>query len=239
MQLEIVADSSALSERVATEIATCAEESVAARGRCVMALSGGTEPWRAFARLATRPLPWHAIHVLQVDERIAPAGHPDRNWTHLCASLLERVPIPPAHVHAMPVQETDADSAAERYEALLHALTQPSGCLDLVHLGLGDDGHTASLVPGDPVLAITDRDVAVTGPYQGRSRMTLTLPAIARSRRIVWLVAGAGKAPALAALIAADPAIPASHVPRERAWLFTDRATYEPKTMPPATEEKG
>ena len=186
-----------------------------------MALSGGTEPWEAFRILAARDLPWDAVHVLQVDERVAPAGHPDRNFTHLRESLLDRVRL--AHAHAMPVEESDLEAAAERYAQLMRELAGSPPQLDIVHLGLGEDGHTASLAPGDPVVDVSDADVAVTGEFRGRRRMTLTLPAINRARHIVWLVVGERKAAALERLLAGHSSDPAGRVREEGAILVADQ----------------
>jgi len=169
-------------------------------------------------------MPWADVHVVQVDERVAPAGDPDRNLTHLRESLLARCPLPPEQVHAMPVEAADLEAASERYALMLRQIAGSPAVLDLAHLGLGADGHTASLVPGDPVLDVTDADVAITGPYQGRRRMTLTFPIINRSLRVLWLVTGGEKAGMLARLRDGDPSIPASRVRQDRALILADRA---------------
>jgi 6-phosphogluconolactonase len=174
--------------------------------------------------LADQQVPWQNVHLVQVDERVAPAGDPDRNLTHLRASLLDHAPVRPDQIHAMPVEASDLDRAAEQYAAALQSLAGSPPVLDLVHLGLGPDGHTASLVPGDPVLDVGDADVAVTRPYQGRRRMTLTFPIINRSRRVLWLVTGGEKAITLARLRGGDPSIPASRVRKEHALVLADRA---------------
>jgi 6-phosphogluconolactonase len=225
MQVEIVASSERLAQRTAEVLAAQIRDCIERRGRCLMAVSGGTEPWRAFRCLAQLAVPWHALHVLQVDERAAPAGHPDRNWTHLQESLLRGVPVAPDHCHPMPVEETPLEEAAARYAARLQAIAGSPAVLDLVHLGLGDDGHTASLLPGDPVLDVTDADVGVTAEYRGWRRMTLTFPAIDRARSILWLVGGHGKASALERLIAGDAAIPAGRIRRDHALLLADRVS--------------
>jgi len=189
-----------------------------------MAVSGGHTPWVTLRALGAEDVPWPDVHVVQVDERVAPAGHPDRNLTHLRESLLDHAPLRPDQVHAMPVEAADLDRAAEQYAQTLREVAGSPPVLDLVHLGLGPDGHTASLVPGDPVLDVANADVAVTGPYQGRRRMTLTFPIINRSRRVLWLVTGAEKAGMLVRLRDGDPSIPASHVRRDPALVLADRA---------------
>ena len=167
--------------------------------------------------------PGEVVHVFQVDERVAPPGHEDRNLTGLQAALLDRVPIPPGNVHPMAVEEPDLDGAAAAYGEALRAVAGPGGGFDVVQLGLGDDGHTASWPPGDPVVDATT-DVAVVGPFNGRLRMTLTPPAVNRSGWILWLIAGAAKAPAVARLQAGDPALPASRVRRSGVTLLADAA---------------
>ncbi len=225
MKAEVLPRADQLAERAAEALAARIREGVAQRGRFVLAVSGGTEPWAAFRRLAMLDVPWHALHLVQVDERVAPAGDPQRNWTHLEANLLRRVPIPPGQAHPMPVEDERLDAAAVRYAGLLASIAGSPPLLDLVHLGLGDDGHTASLLPGDPVLEETRADVAVTGSYRGFRRMTLTYPIIERAREILWLVAGEGKAQALQALLAGDARVPAGRVRQDNAWVLTDRHT--------------
>jgi 6-phosphogluconolactonase len=223
MQIEVQADADTVARRAASIIAAEARTAVAARGRFVLAISGGHTPWVMLRALADEDVPWPGVHLFQVDERVAPLGHPDRNLTHVRESLLERVALPSDHVHAMPVEADDLQSAAARYAQSLQQIGGTPAVLDLVHLGLGPDGHTASLVPGDPVLDVVDRDVAATGVYQGRRRMTLTYPIIDRSRRILWLVTGAEKAPMLVRLRAGDPSIPAGRVEREQALVLADQ----------------
>jgi 6-phosphogluconolactonase len=210
--------------RAAERIAQVAREAVAERGRCALAISGGTTPWLAFRALAGKDVPWDRVHLFQVDERVTPSGDPERNYLHLKEALIERIPIPAANVHPMPVEEEDLDAGGRRYDADLRGIAGTPPVLDLVQLGLGEDGHTASLFPGDPALQLLDADVAVSGLYKGRKRMTLTLPAIDRARCILWLVTGAGKAAALARLLAGDRSIPAGCVRSDRAVLLADRA---------------
>jgi 6-phosphogluconolactonase len=223
IQVEILPDGGALAERAADLVAAELGTAVAARGRASLAVSGGSTPLAFLTALAERALPWEAVHVFQVDERVAPPGHRDRNLTGLEAALLDRVPIPPGNVHPMPVEEPDVEAAAAAYADEIRNVTGPDGSLDVVHLGLGDDGHAASWPPGDPVVDATD-DVAVVGPFNGRLRVTLTPPAVNRAGRIVWLIAGADKAPVLARLLAGDPALPCSRVRRNNATLLADAA---------------
>lgn len=224
MTIDVLDDAGAAARKAASVVAADARLAVAARGRFVVALSGGRTPWLMLRALANLDVPWEGVHVLQVDERVAPAGDPDRNLTHLRDSLLFHTPLSPDQVHAMPVDSPDLEAAAAAYAATLRVLAGTPPVLDLVHLGLGADGHTASLVPSDPVLAITAADVALAGPYQGRRRMTLTYPPINRARRILWLVTGADKAAVLARLRSGDPAIPAGRVLQDCALVIADRA---------------
>jgi 6-phosphogluconolactonase len=181
-----------------------------------MALSGGRTPWTILDNLARLDdLAWRQVQIYQVDERLAPAGDPDRNLTHVEAHLASQVPVV---VHPLPVDDRDPEVAAEHYSRILPAR------FDLIHLGLGVDGHTASLIPGDPVLAVADHDVALTGEYQGRRRMTLTYPVLNKARGIIWIVTGSAKAAALQKLIDGDPSIPASAVARKNALVLTDLA---------------
>ena len=223
MKYEIFADDSAVATAAAKLIAAEARAAVAARGRFLMAVSGGKTPWAMLKDLATEDVPWANVHIFQVDERLAPDGDPDRNLTHLHASLLGHAPIPTENIHAMPVTATDPEQGVRGYADTLARWSGQPSVLDLIHLGLGADGHTASLVPDDPVLDCNDRDVALTGVYQNRRRMTLTFPIINRSRRILWLATGAGKIPMVTRLLAVDPTIPAGRVSQDHAILFTDK----------------
>ncbi len=169
-----------------------------------------------FERLGELEVDWDRVDLFQVDERIAPDGDDDRNMTHIRDSLPEAAL---ARLRPMPVTDEDLEAAATRYAG---ELPKP---LDLVHLGIGPDGHTASLVPGDPVLEVTDRLVALTGgEYQARRRMTLTYPALAEARSVFWLIAGEDKRDALAKLLAGDPSIPAGRVEAAAARVLADRA---------------
>jgi len=227
MKMKILADPDAVARDGAAIIAAEARSAVAERGRFVLAVSGGRTPWRMLRALAGQDVPWDRLHVVQVDERVAPAGHPDRNLTHIRESLLEYTPLRPEQIHAMPVEERDLAAAATRYALTLRKIAGSPPVLDLVHLGLGPDGHTASLLPGDPVLEVTDADVALTGAYQGRRRMTLTYPILNRARRVLWLVTGSEKVGMLARLRDGDVSIPAGRVRRDQALVVADRAAAE------------
>jgi 6-phosphogluconolactonase len=224
MKVEVLPDADAVARQGAAVIAAEARAAVAARGRFNVAVSGGQTPWQMLRALANEDVPWEGIHVFQVDERVAPPGDPDRNLTHLRESLLAHAPLRPEQLHAMPVEDADLSAAAARYAATLQEFAGAPPVLDLAHLGLGPDGHTASLVPGDPALDVTDADVALTGVYQGRRRMTLTYPILNRSRRILWLVTGGSKAGMLTRLLGADPTIPAGRIRQEQALVLADRA---------------
>ncbi len=224
MEIEILDDPEAVAKRAAAVIADEARNAIAARGRFLMAVSGGRTPWIMLRELAGEQLPWDKIHIFQVDERIAPAGDPDRNLTHLRESLLEHASLPERNLHPMPVEEADLELGAAHYAQMLSQIAGNPPVLDLVHLGMGPDGHTASLIPADPVLNVADRDVATTGVYQGRRRMTLTYPILNRARRILWLITGADKEPMLKRMLAGDTSIPSGRIRQEQALVLADKA---------------
>lgn len=224
MLIRIYNDAESVAQEAAKLIAKEAREAVVTRGKFVMAVSGGKTPWIMLRDLAQEDVPWKGVHVVQVDERVAPAGDPDRNLTHLRQSLLEQAPLRPDQIYAMPVESDDLEAACARYAHVLETLAGSPPVLDLVHLGLGPDGHTASLVPGDPVLDVKDADIALTGIYQKRRRMTLTYPVINRSRRVLWLVTGSEKTGMLTRLQAGDVSIPAGRVSSDHAVVLADRA---------------
>ena len=222
MIIEILADAEAVAKTAAKLIAAEARSAVAERGRFVMAVSGGKTPWQMLRALANEEVPWAKVHIVQVDERIAPAGDPDRNLTHLRDSLLSHAPLPEQQIYAMPVEENDLVAAAASYAQTLRQIAGTPPVLDLVHLGLGADGHTASLVPGDAVCDVIDRDVALTGVYQKRRRMTLTYPVINRARKILWVATGAEKVAMLGRLRRGDVSIPAGRIQSAAAVLLAD-----------------
>ena len=224
MNVEILIDADAVARKAAEIIAAEARATVAERGRFIMAVSGGHTPWKMLRALANEKVPWEGVRVVQVDERVAPAGYPDRNLSHLRESLLEHAPLRPEQILAMPVEWPDLDAAAKGYAETLQKIAGSPPVLDLAHLGLGPDGHTASLVPGDPVLNVADADVALTGVYQGRRRMTLTYPMLNRSRRVLWLVTGNDKVDALARLREGDTSIPGGRIQQDQALVLADSA---------------
>jgi 6-phosphogluconolactonase len=228
LKIEVLADAGSVARRAAGFIAEEARAAVQARGRFTLAVSGGHTPWQMLRELADLQMPWSAVHLYQVDERVAPAGDADRNLTHIRESLLGKVKLPPGHLHPMPVEDEDLAAAAARYAHELATVAGTPPVMDLVHLGLGPDGHTASLVPGDPVLQVTNAEVGLAGPYQGRLRMTLTYPALDRARRILFVVTGKEKAEVLERLCTGDRSIPAGRVNQARALVMVDRAAAGP-----------
>jgi 6-phosphogluconolactonase len=224
MKLEVFDDADSVARKAAEAIASDARAVIADRGRYALAVSGGHTPWIMLRALASEDLAWASVHIFQVDERVAPDGDPDRNLTHLRESLLQHAPIRPEQIHAMPVERADLNQAAAEYALNLQEIAGSPPVLDLVHLGLGPDGHTASLVPEDQVLKITDADVGITGVYQGRQRMTLTYPALNRARRILWVVTGSEKIQPLQRLLNGDDSIPAGKIRREQSLVLADRA---------------
>lgn len=225
MDIEILADSESVAQRASSIIADAAWEAVIARGLFVMAVSGGHTPWLMLRALTTGPMvPWPAVHIVQVDERVAPAGHTDRNLTHIYESLVDSQRLRPDQISAMPVESADLETAAAEYARTLQEIAGSPPLFDLVHLGLGPDGHTASLVPGDPALDVARADVALSGPYQGRRRMTLTYPILNRARRVLWVVTGDEKAGMVNRLLEGDRSIPAGRIRSDRALLLADCA---------------
>jgi 6-phosphogluconolactonase len=216
-RLEVLEDADAVHRRGAEVIAGSARADISERDHFALAVSGGRDPWPMFSQLEDHELDWTKIEIFQVDERVAPAGSDERNLTHLVESLSIGAQ---GSIRPMPVTEDDLEAAAERYAASL------PDALDLAHMGLGPDGHCASLVPGDPVLEVRDKRVAVTaGEYQGVHRMTLTYPELHRTRRLLWVVTGDQKVDALQKLLARDPSIPAGRVdPGGDSLILADRA---------------
>jgi 6-phosphogluconolactonase len=210
-----------LAEVVADHLADAVAAAIAAKGRATLALSGGGTPVPAFELLGRdRRVDWSVVDVVQVDERVAPDGDPDRNLIAIRRALVESGSLPEDRLHPMDVTADDLDRAARDYGVLLAELTGPGGGIDVAQLGIGADGHTASLVPGDPVLAVDDRPVALSGPYEGHLRMTLTAPVLSAVQQVVWMVAGSDPRDALGALLAGEASVPATLVraPEQVCW---------------------
>src|SRR3954453_6426971 len=224
MRVEVLADADAVARRAAETIVEQARAAIEARGRFTVAISGGRTPWAMLRVLSSLDVPWAQVHLFQVDERIAPDGHTDRNLTQVRSTLLEQPEARLVQIHAMPVESSDLDGAAAEYARTLARVAGTPPVLDLVHLGLGADGHTASLVPEDPALDVVEADVAVTGSYQGRRRMTLTYPAIDRARSVLWLITGADKAAMLVRLHRGDRTIPAGRIQHQHSVVLADPA---------------
>lgn len=207
-------DDGSLALAAASYVIGIAQQAVAEKGVFDFAVSGGRTPWAMFAELASLDMPWEHTIIYQVDERVAPEGDPDRNLTNLLHSVGDaRVLVRP-----MPVNDANLDDGAREYASILPAR------LDLVHLGLGPDGHTASLIPDDPVLDIDDQLIAMTGPYQGHPRMTMTYLALALADQLLWLISGADKRGPLARLLEGDTSIPAGRVTAGHSLIMADRS---------------
>ncbi|HKB51690.1 MAG TPA: 6-phosphogluconolactonase [Solirubrobacterales bacterium] len=217
IETKVFPDANAASRYAAEAVAAAGREAVEARGEFELALSGGKTPWAMIGLLGEmEEMPWEHAHIYQVDERVAPPGDDARNLTHLVQmfSIDHQAALRP-----MPVTSRDLELSAAEYE--VHVPER----LDLVHLGLGPDGHTASLVPGDSVLEVDDRRVAMTDShYQGYRRMTLTYPALAAARQILWLTLGEEVREPLAKLLAGDTSIPAGRVENDRMLVVADEA---------------
>ena len=224
MRIQVLSDVVPVARQAAALIAEEARKGVASRGRFVMAVGGGHTCWLMLHALAREKLPWKCVHVLQTDELIAGEYDPDRNLPHLRRSLVGNCPLPADQIYPMPVGIPDAATAVSSYTQTLVKLAGAPPVLDLVHLILGSDGHTASLMPDDPVLDVEDADVALTEACAEGRRMTLTFPALNRARRVLWVVTGPEKAEMLALLRNADLSIPAGRIRRDRAIVLADSA---------------
>lgn len=207
-------DPNALATAAATYVAERAR-AVQARGATfTFALSGGKSPWVMFETLAHDDLDWAATRIYQVDERVVGEDNDLRNLKSLRAALTGTN----APIEAMDVEDDNLEAACSSYAARLPER------FNLIHLGIGPDGHCASLVPGDPVLDLSDQLVALSGPYQNTLRMTLTYPALSRADQLLWLVTGEDKREALQKLLAGDPSIPAGRVEAGASLVMADRA---------------
>jgi 6-phosphogluconolactonase len=204
-EVNIVADGSALARFAAERFATAVEKAVAARGTAFVALSGGSTPKQMGTVLAREPyrsrIPWDRVQIFWGDERWVPPASPDSNAGEAMRGFLNLVPIPPANVHPWETEAETPEQAAAAYDGVLRELFgEPSGVprFDLVLLGMGDDGHTASLFPDTAALTVTDRLAAENFvPKLDANRLTLTAPVLNAGRDIVFLVGGPGKADTL------------------------------------------
>jgi 6-phosphogluconolactonase len=224
VKIHVLADPSAVATAGAAFIAGSARSAVETRGVVTLAFSGGRTPGVMLRDLAHQDVPWQHVKVVQVDERVAPAGNPDRNIEMVRRTLLAEAPLPPENLYAMPVEEPDLAEAAARYALTLETIAGSPPVFDLIHLGLGADGHTASLVPGDPVLELTNSWVGITGTYQHHRRMTLTYPVLNRARAILFVVTGDEKAEAMLHLSRQDKAFPAGRIANNNVVVLADHA---------------
>ncbi len=235
MTLNISPGPEAAALSAAIDLADSIRAAVVARGFCTIAFSGGRSPGKMLSELSRQQVPWQLVHVFQVDERAAPEGSTERNWTGLRENFIDHIDIPAENIHPMPVDCGDLEAAADRYSADLASIAGQPPVFDIVHLGLGGDGHTASLVPDDPVLNETAKDVAATGTYQGCRRVTLTYPCLRRARQLLWFVTGEDKAAMLSRLRHNDRTIPAGRLGHDRNLIYVDvSAAPETPATPPS-----
>jgi len=228
MNVEVLADSEALAQRAVEHLVAAAAAAIDERGRFVWAVSGGSTPRRMLQLLSERDdLDWSRTHLFQVDERVAPDGDSDRNATMLDTELLTESFLErhtPAGIHLMPVTADDLDEACSGYASLIDRTTGSPAVFDVIQLGMGSDGHTASLIPDDPILGIDDRDVAMSELYQGRTRMSLTWPVLDRAKQLLWVIGGESKVDAVEQFLSNDPSIPATLPTQARALVLLDEA---------------
>jgi len=226
MKIELFPSANQVAEGAASYLEQLIRETLTQKKTFSMAISGGRTPWEMLKILSKAPLPWTRINLFQVDERIAPDGHADRNLTQLFQAIEGSPMVTRLHIFPMPVTAEDLETGSKDYAELIHEITEGDG-LDLIHLGMGSDGHTASLVPGDGVLNQRDRNVACTqGLYQGRIRMTLTYPILNSAKRILWIVTGSEKQEMVQRLLNQDSSIPAGIVNQANALLMVDQAAF-------------
>ena len=222
MELHVLTDAEAVAQKAVQIITELAQERARRTGKFLFAVSGGSTPWRVLRQLADTALPWENLELFQVDERIAPAGDAQRNLTQIKKNLLDHSPLTQKQIHAMPVEASNLESATQDYGRRLYEFCGNPPKLDLIHLGLGEDGHTASLLPGDPARKSHEL-IAVTHKYQGLRRMTMTYPVINAALRRLWIVTGANKQSMLERLYHGDDSIPAGLVERSNAIILADQ----------------
>ena len=213
----------AAAEKAAQLIGEYLNEVLSKKPIASIAFSGGRSPIQMFKHLVEQDIDWARVEIFQVDERIAPAGDTARNLTALQQHLFSRVDIPDTQVHAMPVETNNITTSLDEYATRLKTSAGDPPRLDIIHLGLGDDGHTASLPPGDNVLN-SKQLVDICEEFNDYRRMTLTYPVLNMASAIVWLVTGADKQPMLDRLLAGDTQIPAGRVNQAQAILVADKA---------------
>ena len=227
MKTEIFPQAEQVAERAAAYLEQVIREALTHQKSFSLAISGGRTPWEMLKILSKADLPWQRINLFQVDERVAPDGHPDRNLTQLFQAIAGTAMVTQLRIFPMPVTAEDLDAASKEYAEVLNEVTEGKG-LDMIHLGLGTDGHTASLVPGDEVLAVQNRLVACThNSYQGRIRMTLTYPLLNAAKQILWVVTGSEKKEMVQRMLQQDSSIPAGSIRPENALLLVDQAAIE------------
>lgn len=224
MEIRTFQSATEVAKEAAIFIADRIKENIIKKGHFTFAISGGRTPWEMIKELAKEDLPWEKVFLFQVDERIAPDAHPDRNLTQLFKAIEGTKLVLRLNIFPMRVNAEDLDEACEEYVSHINRMTE-NGKLDLIHLGIGTDGHTASLVPNDSVLEIKEKGVALTdSEYQGRKRMTLTYPLINQAEKILWVVTGEEKAEMLDRLLHQDPSIPAGRIDQHHAIVFTEES---------------
>ena len=232
--VEVLPDKSALIERSLEIVLTKIEAAIAQRGLATIALAGGSTPKPLYEKLAEQDLPWEKIHVFWGDERYVPADHPDSNEGMARRAWLDQVPLPAANIHPMPTDASDPAAAAAQHEAEVQAFftisTGTFPAFDIILLGIGDDGHTASLFPHTDALQVRDRLITV-GNKDGQPRLTFTAPLINQAHAVLFLVAGASKRPALNHIFAPeddDTLYPARLIqPQGELWWLLDEAAGE------------
>ena len=226
LKTEIFPSADQVAEKAAAYLEQLIRETLTQKKTFSMAISGGRTPWEMLKTLSKASLPWQRVNLFQVDERVAPDGHADRNLTQLFQAIEGSPLVTRLRIFPMPVTAEDLHAACQEYAQLIQEITEGER-LDLIHLGMGSDGHTASLVPGDGVLEVNDRDVACTEQlYQGRIRMTLTYPLLNSAKRILWIVTGAEKQEMVQRLLKQDSSIPAGSVNQANALLMADQAAF-------------
>jgi 6-phosphogluconolactonase len=223
MKIHVEADADTLALEAAAWIGEQARRAIAGRGMFSLALSGGRGPHGLFEALARERIDWARVHLFQVDERAAPLESPERNFRAIVALLVDRVAIPCEQLYPMPVARDDLEAAAADYAATLERVLGDGSVLDLVHLGIGEDGHTASLLPGDPACE-SGAPVIVSREYQGFRRLSLNYEVLSAARQRCWFVTGAAKSDVLVRAVDGDPGIPAGRISREDSWFFVDQA---------------